>query len=61
MWFCFKRFHSKKCIVIQPGMNDVRSCKYSGAPEYWVETRETGEKGQEREHKKQRKEIEEDI
>lgn len=35
-------------------------CKYSGEEEYWVEVRETGERGQEREQKKQRKEIAED-
>ncbi|CAL1167898.1 unnamed protein product [Cladocopium goreaui] len=39
----------------------VRSCKYSGEPEYWVEVLETGEKGQERESKKQRKEISQDA
>lgn len=37
-----------------------RNCKYGGEPEYWVEVRETGEKGQERETKKQRKEVSED-
>ena len=39
----------------------MRSCKYSGEPEYWVEVLETGEKGQERESKKQRKEISQDT
>jgi hypothetical protein len=37
-----------------------RNCKYSGEPEYWVEVRESGEKGQEKETKKQRKEISQD-
>ena len=38
-----------------------RYCKYSGDPEYWIEIRQSGEKGQERETKKQRKEIGEDF
>ena len=38
-----------------------RDCKYGGEQEYWVEVRETGEKGQELEHKKARKEITEEI
>ena len=37
-----------------------RNCKYSGEPEYWVEVRESGEKGQEKETKKQRKEVSQD-
>jgi len=37
-----------------------RKCKYSGEPEYWVEVRESGEKGQEKETTKQRKEISQD-
>lgn len=37
-----------------------RNCKYDGEPEYWIEVRETGEKGQERETKRQRKEVSED-
>ena len=37
-----------------------RNCKYSGEPEYWVEVQETGEKGQEKETKKQRKETSKD-
>lgn len=37
-----------------------RTCKYGGEPEYWVETRETGEKGSEKEEKKKRIEISED-
>lgn len=37
-----------------------RTCKYGGEAEYWVETAETGEKNQEREHKRQRVEVEED-
>ncbi|CAL1167382.1 unnamed protein product [Cladocopium goreaui] len=36
----------------------VRNCKYSGEPEYWVDTDEVGERGQEREYKKQRKDTE---
>jgi hypothetical protein len=38
-----------------------RNCKYGGEPEYWVEVRETGEKGQEREQKKRRIEITKDF
>ena len=37
-----------------------RHCKYGGDPEYWIEVREMGEKGQEKETKKQRKEVTED-
>lgn len=37
-----------------------RTCKYGGEPEYWVETREVGEKGLEKEEKKERKEVVED-
>jgi hypothetical protein len=37
-----------------------RTCKYGGEPEYWVETRESGEINEEKEKKKQRIEIAED-
>ena len=37
-----------------------RTCKYGGEPEYWVETREEGEKGQELEVKRRRIETTED-
>lgn len=38
-----------------------RTCKYGGEPEYWVETGERGEKGQEKEKQKKRVEVEEDC
>ena len=38
----------------------TRKCRYGGEDEYWVETRETGERGQEQNKKHERKEISED-
>lgn len=55
-------FVSVVCVVFQwvPLSVAGRNCKYSGEPEYWVEVRESGEKGQEKETTKQRKEISQD-
>ncbi|CAL1131538.1 unnamed protein product [Cladocopium goreaui] len=47
-------------VCMQDEKHLVRNCKYGGEPEYWVEVRETGEKGQEREQKKRRIEITKD-
>jgi len=46
------------CLNLNPSL--WRICKYSGEPEYWVDIRETGEKGQERENKRQRVETSKD-
>ena len=38
----------------------IRNCKYDGEPEYWVDVRESGEMGEEKEKKRQRTEVCED-